>query len=180
MIKKSLAVLGISALVGIGAASAAIPDSGDGEIHACRANIGGQLRVIDAESGSSCIPNETELVWNQEGPQGVQGPVGPQGAVGPQGPAVEFEQVTASFPWQDLPPGAIEDFTVDCPVGKRAISIGFTLSGLVGEDQKKDVHMIYSQPALAGQGRYWTVVFDNEYPAGAAVTLVAVCATWGQ
>ncbi len=37
-----------------------------------------------SESGR-CIPKQSLLCWNLEGPQGEQGPEGPQGPVGPQG-----------------------------------------------------------------------------------------------
>jgi hypothetical protein len=61
----------------VGVAVAAIPDSGDGEIHACFQKNHGQLRVIDAEAGVSCGPAEEALVWSQEGPSGATGPRGP-------------------------------------------------------------------------------------------------------
>jgi hypothetical protein len=69
-------------LIGGAVIYATIPDAG-GVIHGCyKADIG-LLRVIDnAVTGS--LPNETQLNWNQTGPQGAPGP---QGATGPQGPA---------------------------------------------------------------------------------------------
>lgn len=74
-------VLAAVALLAVGAvAGAAIPDSGDGEIHACYQQNQGQLRVIDAEAGQSCRPSEESLVWNQEGVQGETGPRGPSDA----------------------------------------------------------------------------------------------------
>jgi len=74
-------VLGAAALLAVAAvAGAAIPDSDDGEIHACYQKNQGQLRVIDAEEGQACRPSEESLVWNQEGVQGETGPRGPSDA----------------------------------------------------------------------------------------------------
>jgi hypothetical protein len=74
-------VLGAAALLAAAAvAGAAIPDSDDGEIHACYQKNQGQLRVIDAEVGQTCRPAEKSLVWNQEGVQGETGPRGPSDA----------------------------------------------------------------------------------------------------
>ena len=64
----------------VAVAGAAIPDSTDGEIHACYQKNQGQLRVIDAEEGQTCRPAEKSLVWNQEGVQGETGPRGPSDA----------------------------------------------------------------------------------------------------
>lgn len=54
---------------------AAIPDE-EGMIHACYRTSGllanGQLRIIDSAS-EACNTNETELTWNQTGPQGPPG-----------------------------------------------------------------------------------------------------------
>ena len=58
----------------------AIPGSSE-TISGCYAKSNGSLRVIDAESGASCVSNkETALSWNQQGPQGLPGPQGPAGA----------------------------------------------------------------------------------------------------
>jgi hypothetical protein len=78
---------------GIAGALAAIPDSDDGEIHACHSKFDGKVRVIDAQGGAGCWTGESRLVWSQKGPAGPQGPpgepgpTGPQGLQGPQGPA---------------------------------------------------------------------------------------------
>lgn len=68
-----------------GTALAAIPDAG-GVIHGCYLKVDGGLRVIDTEAGQTCRSAETELAWNQTGPQGPQGEPGPHGPKGPQGP----------------------------------------------------------------------------------------------
>lgn len=61
-----------------------IPDA-NGVIHGARNNVTGNLRVFD-NSTQSPHPLETELDWNQVGPQGPIGPQGPVGSQGPQGP----------------------------------------------------------------------------------------------
>ena len=74
------------------AASASIPDS-SGVIHGCyKATSNGsvsRLGVIDTTlPGGKCPKDQTELSWNQTGPQGpagATGPVGPTGATGSQG-----------------------------------------------------------------------------------------------
>ena len=77
----ALAVV-VAALGGVG--YAAIPGS-NGVISACR-DSKGALKVIDAEAGQTCGPNQQPLTWNQQGPAGPQGPVGPQGPAGPPTP----------------------------------------------------------------------------------------------
>lgn len=72
------------------AAWASIPDSG-GVIHGCykpQANGSNTpLGVIDtALSNGRCPNGDTEVDWNQTGPQGPQGPAGATGATGPTGP----------------------------------------------------------------------------------------------
>lgn len=69
-------------------ALASIPDS-SGVIHGCYAPQSdghhSPLSIIDtALSHGQCPSNQTELSWNQTGPQGPQGATG---ATGPQGPA---------------------------------------------------------------------------------------------
>jgi hypothetical protein len=74
-------VLGAVVVLAVAAvASAAIPDSDDGEIHACYQKNEGQLRVVDAQNGVSCRPSELPLVWNQKGLTGATGPRGPSNA----------------------------------------------------------------------------------------------------
>ena len=84
-------VLGTAALalaVGGSVAYATIPDSGS-VYHACMLKATGTIRMIDASLPASsllqhCTTLETEVTWNQRGPQGLQGP---QGVQGPQGEA---------------------------------------------------------------------------------------------
>jgi len=51
-------------------------------IRACVNSQSGAVRI----TSGACSSNESELVWNSEGPQGPQGPIGPQGVAGAQGP----------------------------------------------------------------------------------------------
>jgi hypothetical protein len=88
--KQSLITLGGTTLLifmGVVLSYATIP-APSGVIYACYSKSGGTLRVFD-NAVTKCGQNETQLTWNQTGPQGPIGPVGPQGvqgAIGPQGP----------------------------------------------------------------------------------------------
>jgi type VI secretion system secreted protein Hcp len=96
---KTLVLIAVAILVGAGTyAVASIPGS-DGVITACWDHNNdtshfGTLRVIDPSipaSGHSsyeysCLTDETQITWNQQGPAGPTGPAGPQGALGPRGP----------------------------------------------------------------------------------------------
>jgi hypothetical protein len=61
-------------------ASASVPDS-DGVIHSCYSQAKGTWHPIDSPN-QSCGKGETELAWNQTGPQGPEGPTGPTGPTG--------------------------------------------------------------------------------------------------
>src|SRR3954452_5525734 len=96
---KTLVLIAVAILVGAGTyAVASIPGS-DGVITACWDHNNdtshfGTLRVIDPSipaSGHSsyeysCLTDETQITWNQQGPAGPTGRAGPQGALGPRGP----------------------------------------------------------------------------------------------
>jgi hypothetical protein len=74
--------------LGLGAstvAMAVIPDTGTHAITGCYADDG-SLRVIDAEAGATCKKKETQITWNQTGPQGPTGAQGPKGDTGLTGP----------------------------------------------------------------------------------------------
>jgi hypothetical protein len=71
---------GLLIVAGIG--YAAIP-SPDGVIYGCYSNAKGIFRI--AEPGT-CTAQETQISWNQKGPQGPIGSTGPQGPQGPPGP----------------------------------------------------------------------------------------------
>jgi hypothetical protein len=78
-------------LLATGVTYAAIPGA-NGLITACFKNTNGDLHVIDTATSATCGQQETQLTWNQIGPQGPKGDPGPQGlkgdtgATGPQGP----------------------------------------------------------------------------------------------
>jgi hypothetical protein len=86
---KTVAVAAtLVAVLSTGIGMAAIPSSGTGVITACYKKSGGNVRVIDAQAGAVCDPNNEQLVsWNQTGPQGATGAPGAPGATGPAGPA---------------------------------------------------------------------------------------------
>ena len=86
---KTVAVAAtLVAVVGTGVGVAAIPASGTGVITACYKKSGGNVRVIDAQAGAVCDPNNEKLLnWNQTGPAGATGAPGAPGATGPVGPA---------------------------------------------------------------------------------------------
>jgi hypothetical protein len=81
------AILGVCLALIVGTvALAAIPGLG-GVITGCYNKSSGALRVIDAQAvpPQTCTNKETQLTWNQTGPQGPQGPQGPIGTPGPAG-----------------------------------------------------------------------------------------------
>jgi Collagen triple helix repeat (20 copies) len=91
-----VAALAAFAIAG-GIAYATIPESSTGIIHTCYSQSLGTWRPIDTQANppQKCKSGETQLDFNQKGPQGPAGPVGPQGPkgdkgdpglVGPQGP----------------------------------------------------------------------------------------------
>lgn len=60
-------------VAGATVAVATIPHSISGVITGCYANRNGALRVIDAQAGQTCARGETQISWNQTGPQGPAG-----------------------------------------------------------------------------------------------------------
>jgi hypothetical protein len=88
--KRLVALLAGVAAVALagGVAYATIPDNA-GVIHTCFSKATGTWRPIDYPS-EKCKSGETQLDFNQRGPQGPPGPQGPAGPAGPtgsQGPA---------------------------------------------------------------------------------------------
>jgi hypothetical protein len=102
-----LVVVGLAAAAGI--AAAVIPSSDSGTISACYQRQSGVLRVIDAQGGGTCLPNESRISWSSgSASAGLSG--------------VEMVAVT-------LPFGTFEG-TASCPAGKvvtggSARSIGY-------------------------------------------------------
>jgi hypothetical protein len=110
----------LASVVAAGITWAALP--GDGNVFsACMLNKVGTLRLIDktlpnTNLMSHCTAVETEVAWNQRGPQGIQGlpgaagkdgangtpgPQGPPGAEGPAGAAgAKGSGLSFRGPWQ--------------------------------------------------------------------------------
>jgi hypothetical protein len=64
----SVAILAVVVVGGV--SYAAIPDSTSGVFTGCYITTGatqGQLRVIDAQAGKTCLATETQITWNQRG-----------------------------------------------------------------------------------------------------------------
>lgn len=59
-------------------------DAGAEVINACANNVTGALRLVS--DASVCLPKESPLSWNQQGPQGPPGEPGEPGEPGAQGP----------------------------------------------------------------------------------------------
>jgi len=57
----------------------------DGQIFACVNNSNGEIKLV--AQNATCKGNETLVVWNVAGPQGMIGPAGPAGPQGPAGAA---------------------------------------------------------------------------------------------
>jgi Collagen triple helix repeat (20 copies) len=84
MFRVLLTAGALLALAG-GIAYATIPDT-NGVIHSCYSQSLGTWRPIDYPT-QKCKSGETQLDFNQKGPQGSVGPAGPQGPKGDTGPA---------------------------------------------------------------------------------------------
>jgi hypothetical protein len=76
----ALAALGIVTLSGAAVAANGVLQDQSTTYTGCTNNGSGILRVL--QPGESCRSNETQISWNQTGPEG---PAGPAGAMGPQG-----------------------------------------------------------------------------------------------
>jgi Collagen triple helix repeat (20 copies) len=142
--RRSLGIGGAAVVLctAAGLAYAAIPGS-DNVIKGCYAKQSGDLRVIDAEAGKTCLSSELPLSWNQTGPTGPpglkrdKGDQGPQGAPGAPGEKGETgAQGPAGSPgisgYEVLENDVVIDLfqprtnLVFCPVGKQALGGGFT------------------------------------------------------
>jgi len=127
------------AVIGSGAASAAIPNA-DGTVDGCVNNATGVVRIIDHDKAGnlgSCITSgpallrETAITWNQTGPQGAPGipgepgmpgepgEPGPQGVPGPPGPEgpAGRDGVDAAVPRHALLTDREERVQFDTPAG---------------------------------------------------------------
>ncbi len=81
---SALSVIAAALLASIAQVSPARAQS-DETIFACAGPFLGFLRRVAAPV--DCLPGDTALFWNVEGPAGPQGEAGPPGADGPPGPA---------------------------------------------------------------------------------------------
>ncbi len=108
----------VAAAAAAGIAYAAIPDS-SGMYTACMLNRIGTIRLIDPSLPASnlmshCARFETQITFNQQGPQGLPGPQGTQGAQGAQGPAGP-----AGSPGPTGPPGPTGNSGAQGPPGPQ-------------------------------------------------------------
>jgi hypothetical protein len=107
-----------------------------------------------------------------QGPRGAQGPAGPAGATGPQGPAGPSGAAAVSVhtaSWSLTTGGTagdMNDFTVNCAAGQKAVSGGYTSDGSVLTFQ--------SRPTAADDG--WSIYLDNaDKSAAHSGNVYAVC-----
>jgi hypothetical protein len=81
---KRLSVLGVALL-----ASSAVGPNGAAraadQFYACVNASSGEIKLV--AQNTTCKNNETLVVWNVVGPQGLIGPAGPPGLTGPIGRA---------------------------------------------------------------------------------------------
>jgi hypothetical protein len=124
-----------------GVAYATIPSTG-GVISACYAKSGGALRVIDTAQ-SSCGNGETQLNFNQTGPQGPKGDTGPQGAKGDPGPQ--------GAKGDTGPQGAKGDTGPQGPAGSQGPKGDQGLQGPAGPEGPAGPRGLKGDPGPAGQ-----------------------------
>jgi hypothetical protein len=134
----------VAVAAGAGYAAGAIPDP-NGVIHGCY-DSGGNLKVIDTSTVSSCPKGYTSLDWNQTGPQG---PAGVNGVSG-------YQIVSEVVPYAD--PSSPVHRILSCPTGKKAF----------GEGQNGGT-ALSDFPLADGSGWDW---YEESGPA----TLYVICA----
>ena len=176
------AAIATAALAFGGVADATIPSNG--VISGCYTKSGGNLRVIDATTGS-CSSKETSLNWNvagQQGPAGPAGPAGATGATGPAGPAgisgyelVTKESTSISFDRERL------DVLLRCPAGKRFLGGGYAFylvpPGLAPQYTPPERVQAFPRVDFDGNDRYdVTVIHPIPADNGAKLVATAACA----
>ena len=110
-LRKVIPLFAFLAVAVAGVSYAAIP-AADGTITACKDNKG-VLKVIDAEAGQTCGPNQQQLTWNEQGPAGISG----------------YEVVSSTAGSGGA--GDWKTFSVACPAGKKVLGGGLSsTSGL--------------------------------------------------
>jgi type VI secretion system secreted protein Hcp len=133
---------------------AAIP-SADGTIHACVANTGGAVRIINVETGATCATGtETDLTWNQRGLPGATGPAGP---AGPQGPTGDPGSAGGSSPTFDNGSSSSSNnsFSTPSQAGGPNADMFLKLDGIAGEstdDKHKNEINVTSFAFALGRG----------------------------
>jgi hypothetical protein len=143
--KLTKAVVAFAALSLVASAAYASIPAGNGTISACK-DAKGALKVIDAEAGQTCGPNQQPLSWNQQGPAGPQGPAGISGYSG----SVEYSALNSST--KKLASAA-------CPPGTRVLGGGGLITSELGTGTT-GIAIVYSY-AFAGS---WYVGAEEIVP----------------
>jgi hypothetical protein len=153
---RTTALIAIVALFLVGGVAwAAIPGS-NGVITGCRHNSTGALRVIDAEAGATCAGNETQLTWNQQGPQGPAGIVG-------------FYSRSSE---QTVPGSSNQTIGMDCLAGDIAVSAGYDM----GANRPLKIYTIEPQEPNLQQ---WNISVANESVEPQPIRYEVLCAELG-
>jgi len=79
--------------------------------------------AIGEQPLAPCDSTETEVSWNQTGPQGPQGVPGPAGPQGPSGMS-GYEVIRQNIQVSPFPENSLKDITLTCPEGKRVLGGG--------------------------------------------------------
>jgi hypothetical protein len=176
-----LAVVGLVVGLGLGVASASIPDH-SGVIHGCyKRTANGSITplLVYDSAKSKCPSNQTELDWNQKG---AQGPPGPQGPPGASGTVLDTGILTYSVT------GTNPDFQAHCSLshltGPHAASLtaslgapsfsspggdGCLISGMpAGEDNTMMIQFISGVPNAIGYGP--PAVATGDAPSGSTLS----------
>jgi len=147
--KQSFIIVGTTTLLVLAGVvlTATIPGP-SGVIYGCYNKSGGAIRVID-NAVTQCSANETQLTWNQVGPQGPVGPAGPtgptgpqgttgaQGATGPQGPtgpSHAYFKYTSGVPGPTFSNGSTPILSLSVPAGSFIIEAKADLTSTVDSD----------------------------------------------
>jgi hypothetical protein len=80
---KHLSIFGVAFLASLALGPNGVARAAD-QIFACVNTSSGEIKLV--APNAICRNNETLVVWNVVGPQGLIGPVGPPGPAGPAGP----------------------------------------------------------------------------------------------
>jgi hypothetical protein len=166
-LKNKGAVLVAAAVLtaGIGGVAVAQIPGTDGSITGCFGSSG-RLRIIDTEV-EDCRRFETEITWNQAGPQGPQGAKGdtgapgPRGLTGPPGEGARFESHVEDVPFTPCTgsdPCFEPPLQVFCPeADAMVVSAGWDPVIFPAQyADEDDGEMVTSHPTDPG----WTFVWD--------------------